>query len=791
MKKLFLVMVCIVLFLFALNAINQRSSHDSLKVNDLPSIQSLNSNNSIFNITNNSGLALYAITGNGSAINPYIIGNFLLNNCSSNEIGIDIQNTNQYFSLSNVTVIGCSLGISFTNVTHGSIVNSKVQLGSSIGIFFNLTTNSNLLNISVTSSTNGFNITNSRYITLENNSASSISGNNFVFSNSSNSALFNNVVTDGSSSNKGFQLDSFSNYNNLTKNTVNNAKDSAFDINSSENNYLANNIVLQSQLYVFNLQSASNNYFLNNSVNNSFIGFYALNSAVNNTFIKNLITYSATGILLRGSTNVLLAENVINHLSSSNTDITGIFLDNSSNCIIENNIVIHTYFGFNLSNSYYNNISLNLAQLVVGYGFYLYSSSFNYLLNNSVLNPESVIIAGFNIDNSNNNTLERNFVNVAGGLEYNINNSSLNFLYGNTGVNSQNSCYQLVNASHNNLVNNTAINCNSGIILINSNYNNFNKNSVIYGSYGFKLTSSSYNTFTGNYGANNSAADYQDLSNLTNTLIENNFTSISDMDNNLVSDQTTTVPRFNFFWIKDFSLEIPEITILSLIFLIPVASIYPYKKITGGKKKFNTLDLNSNSSFNNKSYLRLLLIGPILTFFATIYYSTKHRNLDYFDLKSNELRGKILIILDDQHFIHFNKLKEILNCGVSILKWHIQVLHEFNIVNWETIGQYKVIYLVEKPPAIKEVNLFYSMTNDKVVFILEEFLRTSTWQVDTLANKSLLRKDSVLHHCKKLASINILKENPETHEFSMPMDTKEMVKKILFKKVYYNSKKIE
>ncbi len=633
MKKLFLVMVCIVLFLFALNAINQRSSHDSLKVNDLPSIQSLNSNNSIFNITNNSGLALYAITGNGSAINPYIIGNFLLNNCSSNEIGIDIQNTNQYFSSSNVTVIGCSLGISFTNVTHGSIVNSKVQLGSSTGIFFNLTTNSNLLNTSVISSTNGFNITNSRYITLKNNSASSISGNNFVFSNSSDNALFNNVVTDGSSSNKGFQLDSFSNYNNLTQNTVNNAKDSAFDINSSENNYLANNIVLQSQLYVFNLQSASNNYFLNNSVNNSFIGFYALNN--------------------------------------------------------------------------------------------------------------------------------------------------------------KNSCYQLVNASHNNLVNNTAINCNTGIILINSNYNNFTKNSVIYGSYGFKLTSSSYNTFTGNYGANNSAADYQDLSNLTNTLIENNFTSSSDMDNNLVSHQTTTVPGFNFFWIKDFSLEIPEITILSLIFLIPVASIYPYKKITGGKKKFNILDLNSNSSFNNKSYLRLLLIGPILTFFATIYYSTKHRNLDYFDLKSNELRGKILTILDDQHFIHFNKLKEILNCGVSILKWHIQVLHEFNIVNWETIGQYKVIYLVEKPPAIKEVNLFYSMTNDKVVFILEEFLRTSTWQVDTLANKSLLRKDSVLHHCKKLASINILKENPETHEFSMPMDTKEMVKKILFKKVYYNSKKIE
>ena len=188
--------------------------------------------------------------------------------------------------------------------------------------------------------------------------------------------------------------------------------------------------------------------------------------------------------------------------------------------------------------------------------------------------------------------------------------------------------------------------------------------------------------------------------------------------------------------------------------------------------------------------LRLLIIGPLLTMIATIYYSTRHRNLDYFDLKANELRGKILTILEDQHFIHFNKLKDYLNCGVSILKWHIQVLNEFNIVKWERIGQYKVIYLVEKPPAIKEVDLFYAMTNENVVLILEEFLKVSSWRIDQLANKSLLRKDSVLHHCKKLAAIHILQENRRTHEFHLAGDSKELVRKILFKKVYYSSRKM-
>ena len=73
--------------------------------------------------------------------------------------------------------------------------------------------------------------------------------------------------------------------------------------------------------------------------------------------------------------------------------------------------------------------------------------------------------------------------------------------------------------------------------------------------------------------------------------------------------------------------------------------------------------------------------------------------------------------------------------------------------------------------------------------ILEQFMKINTWKIDNLANKSFLRKDSVLHHCKKLSLINILKENPHTHEFSMPPDSKEIVKKILIKRVYYSSKK--
>ncbi len=199
------------------------------------------------------------------------------------------------------------------------------------------------------------------------------------------------------------------------------------------------------------------------------------------------------------------------------------------------------------------------------------------------------------------------------------------------------------------------------------------------------------------------------------------------------------------------------------------------------EKLISSLSNSYSDNSVNKLPLWIALVSPIITLIVTVYYSNKHKNLTYFDLQKNPLRTKILLILEKEHFTHFNNLKSLLNCSVGSLKWHIQVLQEFDLINWSRIGQYKVIYLTENVPSLQEVNLYYSTSNENMIFILREFLKNNHQSINDLVTSVFIRKDYIKYHLNKLLKIEILKEL-ENSIFYLPRENETMVKFVIKKK---------
>ena len=127
-------------------------------------------------IRDNSEFSNWTSTGDGSSGDPYFIENYVIS-CTSNNYGVSIQDTNKYFILQNISVSSCSTGFYFSNVTHGSIINSTATSNNNIGFKLTSASNYNTL-INNTASNNfyyGFELCSSNYNTLFNNIGNSAS----------------------------------------------------------------------------------------------------------------------------------------------------------------------------------------------------------------------------------------------------------------------------------------------------------------------------------------------------------------------------------------------------------------------------------------------------------------------------------------------------------------------------------------------------------------------------------------------------------------------------------------
>ena len=121
-------------FSFTISGRNSYSNEPNQSVfkNPMPKLAS-DSSTSPFNINSNSQLASLAAGGSGTPLDPYIIKNYVIDNCTDNTPGVSIQNTNDFFILQNFSIDSCYDGFYLNGVTNGKIINSKTQNDRSDG----------------------------------------------------------------------------------------------------------------------------------------------------------------------------------------------------------------------------------------------------------------------------------------------------------------------------------------------------------------------------------------------------------------------------------------------------------------------------------------------------------------------------------------------------------------------------------------------------------------------------------------------------------------------------------
>ncbi len=494
-------------------------------------------------ISGDAQLNATASAGNGTAINPYILENYIINASGSGLDAILIQNTNAHFILRNCTIIATDVfqaGIKLVNVKNGTFLDNRLDfsnwgpyaivIDSSEDIYLrNNTMNKGYYGIHVESA--------SKNITITQNSIQQTMFYGIRTISLNNSQIFNNYF--GYNRYTGIWLAS-SHHNTLQNNTFE-YNEIAIYLGGSRFNHIVNNTVLYGDPQGIVISGSHNNTFLENTVKfcNSW-GIKLGSGALGNNLTGNIVTDCEIGINIEEAYDTLLMDNKL----SNNTD-TGLKLKNTpsgqriySNQFIKTGILItgsvismyeHTISQDNTVNGYpirYHKYQDNfvvsgslgqvilvactkaqvvLCNLIEGSGISLVSTNHSRVSSNTIIGADYY---GIHLLKSFNNTVCNNKINASRGygiyLEQSENNTlcsnsaninGFSFIeYFGTGI-------YLLNSDNNTITQNDAHgNEYFGIRLSSSHNNSVINNNIIGNGYsGLYLTSSNYTIIIHNY----------------------------------------------------------------------------------------------------------------------------------------------------------------------------------------------------------------------------------------------------------------------------------------------------
>ncbi|WP_455464211.1 hypothetical protein [Candidatus Hodarchaeum mangrovi] len=167
----------------------------------------------------------------------------------------------------------------------------------------------------------------------------------------------------------------------------------------------------------------------------------------------------------------------------------------------------------------------------------------------------------------------------------------------------------------------------------------------------------------------------------------------------------------------------------------------------------------------DRKMLETLFLGPIL-FIGHILYPPIIRRLDDYDVTDNEYRNQILDILVTKDFLHFRELKRELDIGTSSLRWHLQVLEDFRLINRTVIGQYEIYYLLNNTPDPIFLEIYFAIISGGGYKVAQAFKESKSWELSLLADYIGQSRESVRYHCKKLEKLNLLTLNGQKYHFN-------------------------
>ena len=215
--------------------------------------------------------------------------------------------------------------------------------------------------------------------------------------------------------------------------------------------------------------------------------------------------------------------------------------------------------------------------------------------------------------------------------------------------------------------------------------------------------------------------------------------------NQALTQGETTTPERILFLLSDEDLEVG--LVFSSLAILFVGFAYYVSKIIMKPKL--TIDLPKDKT------ILAYLLSPLF-FIGQILYPPIVRRIDSYDVLDNEYRSQILTILDDKEFLHFRELKRELKIGTSSLRWHLQVLEDFRLIDRQIFGQYEIYYLIRRMPEPGFLELYFSIISGGGYRIAQAFSRVNSWELTTLAEYLGQSKEAVRYHLKKLEQIQLI-----------------------------------
>ncbi|HME54590.1 MAG TPA: right-handed parallel beta-helix repeat-containing protein [Candidatus Lokiarchaeia archaeon] len=413
-------------------------------------------------INGNAQLASASSSGSGTAGNPYIIKNKNINGGTSN--CISISNTNKYFALTNCRLVTGHVGISFFNVTYGTIANSTITNMAGgpapYGINFTSSNHNQIINTTALSNGNdGFYGTFSNYNTITSCNFS-LDLNGLYLSDCSNNVIANSTFMKSTGSNPsgcGIYLTNYC-YSNLI---TNNHLDS--------NNYDGIDLYFE----VFNTMIRGNDIS-----SNTHTGGFNFNNVRNTTFDGNTFKSNKAVGFYFGDINCTLKNNVFDGNTPYGVEINGLGVGQIS--VLNNtftNQITFGYAGFSgwtttggvfANNTFYKNydglLLSSVGQARVTGNRFLNNSHYAIYVNNAGGACNNTI---FSQNLIANNSIAGLYFYNPGGIAYSKNNTIVNNVFDH-----DSSALVLQKAKNNSIIQNDFIHNTNGILYMTSIGNN-------------------------------------------------------------------------------------------------------------------------------------------------------------------------------------------------------------------------------------------------------------------------------------------------------------------------------
>ncbi|MHA2217613.1 MAG: hypothetical protein ACXACY_16890 [Candidatus Hodarchaeales archaeon] len=241
------------------------------------------------------------------------------------------------------------------------------------------------------------------------------------------------------------------------------------------------------------------------------------------------------------------------------------------------------------------------------------------------------------------------------------------------------------------------------------------------------------------------------LSDLSEFLSSLMFSGLEKIQNTALPEetsQTTTSPGL-LFSISEETIQTG--LVVGSISILVIGLVYAVSQALN-KAKIST-DLPKDRSFFTS-----LLLSPII-FIGQILYPPIVRRIDEYNVLENDYRNQIIDILKDRDFLHFRELKRELEIGTSSLRWHLQVLEDFRIIDRQKRGQYEIYYLIRKNPEPSFLELYFAIISGAGAGVAKAFTLDTSWNLESLSEYLGKSKESIRYHVKKFEEMNLLIPN--------------------------------